>query len=400
MRSWHALPLVAHGEATGVLSLATVGDRSFSERDLELAREFAGRAALALTNAYDFERERQARESAERASQRMGHLHRITAALAQAVTTEEVARAITEESGAAFGADAAATQLLTEDGEALELASATGHLAELIGRYGRVSMAHEVPAVEAIRSAQVLWFESAEALADRYPDHAQVRQGLEAVGFIPLVGHDIPLGLLSVSFERPRRLSGEDRALIDVLLKQCGQALERARLYEREQDARRRAEDAGRRLDQLQTILEASLTAQSVDEFMHELLTNVRNILHADRAAILVLDEDDRVLRIAAAVGMDPEVEREVKVPLGHGIAGRHRGDGRAPPHPRPEGCGGRQPLPARGRRLSDRRAADRPRPRARRHARQQPAPSTSSARTTSSCSPSRPTARRSCSSG
>jgi serine phosphatase RsbU (regulator of sigma subunit)/anti-sigma regulatory factor (Ser/Thr protein kinase) len=289
---------------------------------LEVAGGCECRAALALTNAYDFERERQARESAERASERMGHLHRITAALAQAVTTEEVARAITEESGAAFGADAAATQLLTEDGDTLELASATGHLAELIGRYGRVSMAQEVPAVEATRSAEVLWFESAEALADRYPDHAQVRQGLEAVGFIPLVGHDNPLGLLSVSFEKPRRLSGEDRALIEVLLKQCGQALERARLYEREQDARRRAEDAGRRLDQLQTILEASLTAQSVDEFLHELLTNVRNILHADRSAILVLDEDERVLRIASAVGMDPEVEREVKVPLGHGIAG------------------------------------------------------------------------------
>ena len=44
MRAWHALPLVAHGEATGVLSLATVGDRAFSERDLDLAREFAARA--------------------------------------------------------------------------------------------------------------------------------------------------------------------------------------------------------------------------------------------------------------------------------------------------------------------------------------------------------------------
>jgi GAF domain-containing protein/anti-sigma regulatory factor (Ser/Thr protein kinase) len=322
MRSWHALPLVAHGEATGVLSLATVGDRSFSERDLELAREFAARAALALTNAYDFERERQARAAAERASERIGHLHRITAALAQAVTTEEVARAIALEAGSAFGADAAATQLLTDDGTALDLASATGHLAELIGRYGHVSMSQEVPAVEAVRSAQVLWFESAASLANRYPDHAQVRAGLEAVGFIPLVGHDKPLGLLTVSFTQPRALSGEDRALIDVLLQQCGQALERARLYEREQDARRAAEDAGRRLDQLQTILEASLSAQSVDELLHQLLTNVRGILHADRAAILVLDEEDGVLKIGAAVGMDPAVEQEVKVPLGHGIAG------------------------------------------------------------------------------
>jgi GAF domain-containing protein/anti-sigma regulatory factor (Ser/Thr protein kinase)/PAS domain-containing protein len=323
MRSWHALPLVAHGEATGVLSLATVGDRSFSERDLELAREFAARAALALTNAYDFERERQAREAAERASERMGHLHRITAALAQAVTTDEVARAITIEGGAAFGADAAATQLLTEDATGLELASATGHLAELIGRYGRVSTEQNVPAVEAIRSAQVLWFESAEALAVRYPDHAQVRSGLEAVGFIPLIGHDRPLGLLSVSFEQPRRLSGEDRALIDVLLQQCGQALERARLYEREQEARRSAEEASRRLDQLQTILETSLTARSVDELLHELLAAVRDILKADRATILVLDEEERVLGVRAAVGLDPEAEREVRVPLGHGIDGR-----------------------------------------------------------------------------
>jgi len=322
MRSWHALPLVAHGEATGVLSLATTGDRSFSERDLELAREFAGRAALALTNAYDFERERQARESAERASERLGHLHRITAALAQAVTTEDVARAIAVEGGAAFGAEAAATQLLSDDGSALDLASATGHLAELIGRYGRVSTAQEMPAVEAVRSANVLWFESAEHLAVRYPDHAQVRSGLEAVGFIPLVGRDRPLGLLTVSFTRKRPLSDEDRALIDVLLQQCGQALERARLYEREQEARRAAEDAGRRLNQLQTILEASLTAQSVDEFLHDLLRNVREILKADRAAVLVLDEEDRTLRLRAGVGFDPDMEKQIRVPLGHGVAG------------------------------------------------------------------------------
>jgi GAF domain-containing protein/anti-sigma regulatory factor (Ser/Thr protein kinase)/PAS domain-containing protein len=323
MRSWHALPLIAHGESTGVLSLATTGDRSFSDRDLDLASEFASRAALALTNAYDFERERQARASAERASERLGHLHRITAALAQAVTTEDVARAITVEGAAAFGADAAATQLLTEDESELELATATGHLADLITRYGRLSTAQEVPAVEAIRSAQVLWFESADDLAVRYPDHASVREGLEAVGFIPLIGREKPLGLLTVSFEAPRALSGEDRALIAVLLQQCGQALERARLYEREQDARRRAEDASRRLYQLQTIVEAGLSAGSVDELLQDLLVRVREFLHADRAVILVLDEEEGALRIRAAVGLNAEVEQEIRVPLGHGIAGR-----------------------------------------------------------------------------
>jgi len=323
MRSWHALPLVAHGQATGVLSLATTGDRSFSVRDLDLAREFASRAALALTNAYDFDRERQARASAERASERLGHLHRIAASLAQAVTVEEVARAITLEVGTAFGTESAATQLLTEDGSELELSFATGHLATLLERYGRLSTGQEVPAVAAVRSAKVLWFDSSDELAARYPDHAQVRSGLEAVGFIPLIGRGKPLGLLTVSYDHRRLLNQEDRALIDVLLQQGGQALERAQLYEREQEARKRAEDASRRLDQLQTIVEAGLAAESVDDFLQELLSHLRQILHADRAAILLLDEEEGSLHVRASVGMEADLEKAVRVPLGHGIAGR-----------------------------------------------------------------------------
>src|SRR5207249_11944692 len=204
-----------------------------------------------------------------------------------------------------------------------ELATATGHLSKLAQRYERLSTKQEVPAAVAIRRSQVLWYESAADLAVRYPDHAHVREGLEAVGFIPLIGREEPLGLLTVSFDHPRTLSQEDRTLIEVLLKQCGQALERARLYEREQDARRRAEDARRRLDQLQTIVEASLSAQSVDELLQDLLTHVREILRADRAAILVLDDESQALVVRAAVGRDADEERQIRVPLGHGIAGR-----------------------------------------------------------------------------
>jgi len=143
------------------------------------------------------------------------------------------------------------------------------------------------------------------------------------VGFVPLVGREQPLGLLTVSFERPRALSQEDRALIDVLLHQCGQALERARLYEREQDERRRAENASLRLDHLQTIVEVGLSAESVDDFLSELLRYLRTILHADRAVVLTLNEEDGVLNIRAADGVGLDVQKTVRVPLGHGIAGR-----------------------------------------------------------------------------
>jgi GAF domain-containing protein/anti-sigma regulatory factor (Ser/Thr protein kinase)/PAS domain-containing protein len=323
MRAWHAMPLVVRGQAIGVLTLATVGDRTFSPRDLALAREFAGRAALSLTTAYDFERERQARAAAERASERLGHLHRIASALARAVTTEDVARAVAEQGRAAFGADSAATQLLSEDGAELELAAASGHLDDLLGRYGRLSMDQEVPSTAAVRRAEVLWFESADDLAIRFPDHARVREGLEAVGFVPLIGREKPLGLLTVSFERPRPLTAEDRALIDVVLQQCGQALERAQLYEAEQDARRRAEHAKRRVDQLQTIVEVGLYAQSVDELVGDILMHLREMLNADRAALLLLDDETGILRVRAELGIGEEAKNQVGVPLGGGIDGR-----------------------------------------------------------------------------
>ncbi len=323
MNDWYALPLVVRGQALGVFSLARVGSGRFSDRDLGLAREFANRAAPALANAAEFERERSARASAEQASQRLGHLHRIATALAQAISPEEVAAAVVEHSRAAFGADSTAVQLLSADGSELEPAAAFGHLEELIARYGTMSMSQELPAVQVVREGQVCWFASSAELAERFPDHASIRGPLEAVGFIPLAGQEKPLGLLTVSFESRRPLGGDDRALADVLLRQCGQALERARLFIREQEARRRAEEATKRLNQLQAIVEAGLSARSMEELVQDLLTRVSRLLGAERATILLLDEEQQVLRVRAAIGLEGESLDEVRVPLGAGVDGR-----------------------------------------------------------------------------
>ena len=323
MTDWYALPFVVRGRAIGVFSLATVGQRRFSERGLALAGEFASRAAVALANAVDFERERSGRTAAERASERLGHLHQIAAALAEAVTPEEVAGAVVRHGGPALGADAAAVHLLSPDGAALDPVSASGHLRELTDRYGRIAMVQELPAVQAVRDGEIRWFESESALAERFPDHASVRAGLGAVGFIPLAGRDTPLGLFTVSFESARPLDDDDSALADVLMRQCGQALERARLFLREQEARRRAEAATKRLNQLQTIAEAGLAARSMEDLVRELLTRVSGLLNADRATVLLLDEEFDLLRVRAAIGLDEELAPEVTVPLGSGIDGR-----------------------------------------------------------------------------
>ena len=322
MRAWHSMPLLVQGETIGMLTLATIGSRQFEEHDLELAREFGSRAALALANAREYGEERKARDMAERASARLEHLHAVTAALAQAVTARDAAKVIVQQAGAAVGAAAAAVQLITDEAM-LEVVAASGHLEELISGYGGMSLSQQVPAAEAIRDEKLLWFASAAELAVRYPDHARIRPRLGAVGFVPLVGWRKPLGLLTFSFEGERHLDDDDRALLMTLGGQCGQALERAQLYEREQEARKDAEEASRRLDQLQSIVEVGLAARSIDELVNELLSHVRQLLGADGGTILLIDEASEDLRIRAAVGVDPEQVTDVRVPVGQGIAGR-----------------------------------------------------------------------------
>ena len=58
-------------------------------------------------------------------------------------------------------------------------------------------------------------------------------------------------------------------------------------------------------------------------ELLVELLERISEILHADTAAFLMLDEAAGVLVATAAKGIEEEVEAGVRIPLGRGFAGR-----------------------------------------------------------------------------
>ena len=82
-------------------------------------------------------------------------------------------------------------------------------------------------------------------------------------------------------------------------------------------------DDPERQLQDLQRVTDAALSFLPLDELLEELLVRVRDILDADTAAILLIDEDRRNLVARAAKGLEDEVERGVRVPVGRGFAGR-----------------------------------------------------------------------------
>jgi len=80
---------------------------------------------------------------------------------------------------------------------------------------------------------------------------------------------------------------------------------------------------AADRLRDLRSVTDAALAYLPLDDLLNELLGRVVGILDADTAAILLLDDDESTLVARAAKGLEEEVERGVRVPVGQGFAGR-----------------------------------------------------------------------------
>ncbi len=77
------------------------------------------------------------------------------------------------------------------------------------------------------------------------------------------------------------------------------------------------------RVRRLQSVTDAALAHLQLDDLLNALLERTRQILEVDTCAILLLDETAGELVARAALGIEEEVERGVRIRLGGGFAGR-----------------------------------------------------------------------------
>src|SRR5579883_95067 len=196
---------------------------------------------------------------------RLQHFQRITEALAAALTVSAVADAIVTSGVSALGGRAGSIGLMTEDGSALQIVGSSGYPKDVASAWDAISMSTRSAWVDAGRTRKLVTIPSPEAMVKRYPESADFHDafGDQAYVAIPLVDQDRCLGVIGVGFSEPREFTDDDIGFMETIARQGALALDRARLYGAERQARAEAE-TGRR--NFEFLAEASrLLASSLD---------------------------------------------------------------------------------------------------------------------------------------
>ena len=187
--------------------------------------------------------ERSQRAAAERALQHATQLSELGAAVSRATDGAEVARAALEELLHAFDATAGAVLLVAEPGGRADLVHAVGYEAQLIGSSVALDVPAQTPVTEAIRRSDLVLIASHADRRDRFPNsHDEFLSVHEGAAVIPLVAAHRALGAIALSFAAPRAFDDGDHPMMLAAGRYTGQALARARLYERAEQARTEGE--------------------------------------------------------------------------------------------------------------------------------------------------------------
>ncbi|MEA2255448.1 MAG: hypothetical protein QOG35_1493 [Solirubrobacteraceae bacterium] len=220
---------------------ADSGERRWWRLSLFPVRPSAGEIAAIGTVVVDITAERRRAEAARRRleaerveAQRTARLDQLGEALGDALTVDRAASVVVSHAIRAVDADAGLLALVDETRQDLVLQTAVGHPTEGADRWRRISRSTPSPAVDALRERRPVALTDRATLSERWP--AMAAAGTAAALVLPLALEDLEVGALMLTWMAPRSFTADELAFIARLADRAAQALQRARLYEREHD--------------------------------------------------------------------------------------------------------------------------------------------------------------------
>ncbi|HUQ03422.1 MAG TPA: ATP-binding protein [Kofleriaceae bacterium] len=264
--SYLAVSVVARsGEVLGGLFFGHPEPGVFTKSDEEAVVGIAAHAAIAIENARLYEAEKrarlaadEARHAAEQAHDRMVSLQRLTVELSRPLGAEEAARVVIREMSELVGVEAAGVVLFDDSGARIERFVIDGDVDDEGARQAKeLSIDNRAPIFDAARRRELIWLVGADEIDRAYPNLAALRAltGAETWGGVPIEFEGRALGAIGFHAKHRREVCADERSFLLAIGRQCGQAIERARLHDATVAARAEAEEASRAKDDFLAML-------------------------------------------------------------------------------------------------------------------------------------------------
>ncbi|HEU5058468.1 MAG TPA: PAS domain-containing protein [Kofleriaceae bacterium] len=261
--------------------------------------------------------ERKRMEAARIASEKQNQrLLSVTAAIADAISREEVFDAVVDEAAVALGASSGGLFLLDSDGRVVHLVRSTGYRPESIRQIDGLPVDGEVrlPALDTIKRGEPMWIDSQGALLAEYPHlaaHVSPDRSYR-IACLPIRSQGQTLGSLAFTFDGAPPIDDGQKSFLLLTARYCAQALERLRLLDAERQSREQAEEARVRAELLHQLARAIIVARGIGDVYQAALGAIGRALATERAAVLVLD-DGGVMRFVAQRGLSERYQRAVE---------------------------------------------------------------------------------------
>jgi len=246
-----------------------------------------------------------ARREADRAANRLALLLDITAGLSRAHDTASAVDLICGRARAGLSASSASVHWIQAADRQLHVVGSQGDVQELLSHFGVVPLDATLPICDAVHLGRTVMLSSRSERDRRYPALRDLGDGFAAIAVVPLPLEDRVVGVLTLGWASERDLPDADRALLDAVARQCAQALDRARLYDAEQEARRRAEETADRLGILHEVTALLSGARSSAEVAEIVVDRASAGAGSSCAVLFRLDADVGRLRVMAWRGID-----------------------------------------------------------------------------------------------
>jgi GAF domain-containing protein len=298
------LPLIGKSKTFGVMWVNYFKPHSFSSAEQSLIQTFVNYAASALDNAHLFA-EIQARLTELEA------VNRVSTALRNATSVEEILSLVLQETLAAIGAPAGTIwlydpargvlrQVVNQDmpRAPLELYPGEG----IVGKVFRSGKAHV----------------SREFKTD--PETPPEIRPLMPSGLggaaVPIHTTDETIGVFFAGVYLPRELTPTQTRLLSTLAEMAGSAIQRFTLHAK-------TVQQVQRLSALRAVDTALVASMDLGVVLSILLEQVQTLLRVDAAAVLLLDAHSLTLSYAVGRGFRSRLLEKIQLRLGEGYAGR-----------------------------------------------------------------------------